>query len=90
MRGMIMARNMTVDLGDELRNYVEALVQSGDYKTQSEVIRESLGLFREKQASTKLEQLRQLIIEGEESGNPVEWNADEFLTRMKAKLHADQ
>lgn len=85
-----MARTMTVDLGDELRNYVEALVQSGDYKTQSEVIRESLRLFREKQACSKLEQLRQLIIEGEQSGKPVEWQADSFLARMKAKLNADQ
>ena len=80
-----MTRTMTVDLGNELRNYVEFLVQSGDYKTNSEVLRESLRLFREKQADSKLEKLRKLIDEGEGSGTPVEWTADEFLTRMKRK-----
>lgn len=34
-----MARTMTVDLGDELREFIESLIESGDYRTQSEVIR---------------------------------------------------
>ncbi|EHQ9219151.1 type II toxin-antitoxin system ParD family antitoxin, partial [Salmonella enterica subsp. enterica serovar Rough:-] len=46
----VMARTMTVDLGDELREFIESLIESGDYRTQSEVIRESLRLLREKQA----------------------------------------
>jgi len=37
-----MARTMTVDLGNELRNYVESLVSAGDYRSNSEVLRESL------------------------------------------------
>lgn len=36
-----MARTMTVDLGDELREFIESLIESGDYRTQSEVIRVS-------------------------------------------------
>ncbi len=40
-----MARTMTVDLGDELREFIESLIASGDYRTQSEVIRESLRLL---------------------------------------------
>lgn len=83
-----MTRTMTVDLGNELRNYVEFLVQSGDYKTNSEVLRESLRLLREKQATSMLEKLRQLIVEGEKSGAAIEWNANEFLTRMKRKKDA--
>lgn len=83
-----MARTMTVDLGRELRDYVESLVNSGDYRSNSEVLRESLRLLREKQASSKLELLRRLIDEGEKSGEPVDWNADDFLTSMKRKLNA--
>lgn len=83
-----MARTMTVDLGSELRDYVESLVNSGDYRSNSEVLRESLRLLREKQASSKLELLRRLIDEGEKSGEPVDWNADDFLTSMKRKLNA--
>lgn len=83
-----MARTMTVDLGSELRDYVESLVNAGDYRSNSEVLRESLRLLREKQASSKLALLRRLIDEGEKSGEPVDWNADDFLTSMKRKLNA--
>lgn len=83
-----MARTMTVDLGQELRGYVESLVHSGDYRSNSEVLRESLRLLREKQAGSKLEQLRHMIDEGEGSGSPLEWNAQEFLERMKKTAHA--
>lgn len=83
-----MARTMTVDLGQELRRYVESLVHSGDYRSNSEVLRESIRLLREKQAGSKLEQLRRMIDEGEASGSPLEWNAQEFLERMKKNTHA--
>lgn len=80
-----MTRTMTVDLGSELRHYVESLVESGDYRSNSEVLRESLRLLRERQAKSKLEQLRYLIDEGESSGEPIAWRAHEFLRRMKKK-----
>lgn len=83
-----MARTMTVDLGSELRHYVESLVDSGNYRTNSEVLRESLRLLREKQAESKLEQLRHLIEEGEASGDPLTWDAQTFLEYMKKKSHA--
>lgn len=50
-----MALTMTVDLGNELRHYVEDLVESGNYRSNSEVWRESLRLLCEKQAASKLE-----------------------------------
>ncbi len=65
-----MARTMTVDLGDELREFIESLIESGDYRTQSEVIRESLRLLREKQAESRLQALRELLAEGLNSGEP--------------------
>lgn len=83
-----MTRTMTVDLGNELRHYVESLVESGNYRSNSEVLRESLRLLREKQAESKLEQLRHLINEGETSGDPLEWDAHDFLKQMKKKSHA--
>ncbi|GKV86773.1 type II toxin-antitoxin system ParD family antitoxin [Pectobacterium atrosepticum] len=80
-----MARTMTIDLGDELRHYVESLVESGDYRTQSEVIREALRMLREKQAESDLQTLRHLIAEGISSGEPQEWNKDEFLQKIRNK-----
>nr|WP_233981094.1 type II toxin-antitoxin system ParD family antitoxin [Pectobacterium versatile] len=79
----MMARTMTIDLGDELRHYVESLVESGDYRTQSEVIREALRMLREKQAESDLQMLRHLLAEGINSGEPQEWNKDEFLQKIR-------
>ena len=76
-----MARTMTVDTGAELRGFVESLVESGRYKTNSEVVRDGLRLLQEKQASSKLETLRQLIDEGENSGEPIDWNIHNFLKK---------
>ena len=80
-----MSRTITVDTGSELLGFIDSLVESGNYKTKSEVVREGLRLLKEKQASSKLEALRLLIDEGENSGDLKEWNVDSFLDRMKAK-----
>ncbi|TQO04829.1 UNVERIFIED_ORG: antitoxin ParD1/3/4 [Citrobacter freundii] len=79
-----MARTMTVDLDDELREFIESRIESGDYRTQSEVIREALLLLREKQAESRLQVLRDLLAEGLSSGEPVEWEKDAFLKKVKA------
>ena len=80
-----MSRTITVDTGKELLGFIDNLVESGSYKTKSEVVREGLRLLKEKLASSKLEALRQLIDDGENSGDLLEWNVDTFLDRMKAK-----
>lgn len=74
-----MARTMTVDTGEELRSFIEGLVQSGNYKTNSEVIREGLRLLKERHAASKLETLKKLIDEGENSGDPINWDLERFL-----------
>ncbi len=79
-----MARTMTVDTGEDLRGFVESLVESGNYKTNSEVVRDGLRLLQEKQATSKLEILRQLINDGENSGEPVYWDVEKFLAKMKS------
>ncbi len=80
-----MSRTITVDTGNELRGFIDTLVDSGNYKTKSEVVREGLRLLKEKQAKSKLEALRQLIDDGENSGEALDWNAEQFLDRMKLK-----
>ncbi|HEB6275791.1 TPA: type II toxin-antitoxin system ParD family antitoxin [Salmonella enterica subsp. enterica serovar Indiana] len=82
----VMARTMTVDLGDELREFIESLIESGDYRTQSEVIRESLRLLRGKQAESRLQALRELLAEGLNSGEPQAWEKDAFLRKVKTGM----
>ncbi|HFZ8994116.1 TPA: type II toxin-antitoxin system ParD family antitoxin [Citrobacter freundii] len=81
-----MARTMTVDLGDELREFIESLIASGDYRTQSEVIREALRLLREKQAESRLQTLRDMLADGLNSGEPQPWEKDAFLLKVKAGI----
>jgi len=80
-----MPRTVTVDVGDELREFIDSLVKSGDYRTQSEVLRDALRLLREKQAESRLQTLRDLLAEGLSSGEPELWDKDAFLKRMKEK-----
>ena len=75
-----------MDLGHELRDFIESLIESGDYRTQSEVIRDSLRLLREKQAESRLQALRDLLAEGLSSGEPVTWEKDAFLKEVKAGM----
>lgn len=80
-----MARTMTVDVGDELREFIDSLVQAGDYRTQSEVMRDALRLLREKQAESRLQVLRDLLAEGISSGDAVAWDQDAFLKKVRAR-----
>ncbi len=77
---------MTVDLGDELREFVESLIAAGDYRTQSEVVRDSLRLLREQQAQSRLNHLRSLLAEGLASGEAKKWEQDAFLRNIKARV----
>ncbi|WP_395373430.1 type II toxin-antitoxin system ParD family antitoxin [Marinicella sp. W31] len=40
-----MARTITVDIGEELKSFIEGMVASGQYKTNSKVAREGLRRF---------------------------------------------
>ncbi|EML7270620.1 TPA: type II toxin-antitoxin system ParD family antitoxin [Klebsiella pneumoniae] len=81
-----MARTMTVDVGDELREFIDSLVKAGDYRTQSEVMRDALRLLREKQAESRLQVLRDLLAEGISSGEAKPWNKDAFLNNVRARM----
>lgn len=81
-----MARTITVDVGDELREFIDSLVKAGDYRTQSEVMRDALRLLREKQAESRLQELRDLLVEGIGSCETKPWNKDAFLNNVRAKV----
>ena len=78
-----MARTITFQPSEQLGEFVEDLVQSGYYNNQSEVIREGLRLLQEKIARSKVKELKKMIEEGENSGDPIDWDANTFLSRMK-------
>ena len=53
----------------KMDEFIETLVSSGDYGNQSEVIRAAIRLLQEKQAKSKITQLRLLIDDGNSSSD---------------------
>ena len=77
------AKNTSIALGDKLETYARKKVESGKFGSISEVIRDALRRAEDRDA--RIERLRQLIIEGEESGPAEPFNFDEFLKEMHAQ-----
>lgn len=76
------SRNTSVSLGEHFLGFVEAKVAEGRYASASDVVRAGLRLLEEQEL--KLEALRAALIEGEESGEPVEFDLHAFLAEMHA------
>ena len=71
---------MNVNLSPQLEDMVRQKVASGLYTSASEVVREALRMMeaQDQLRAAKLEQLRQDIREGLESGESTPWDADEI------------
>jgi antitoxin ParD1/3/4 len=71
---------MNVNLTPQLEDMIRQKVASGLYTSASEVVREALRLMEEQDRirAVKLDQLRQDIREGLESGAPTPWDAEEI------------
>lgn len=61
-----MAKNTSITLGDHFDDFVAKQIKSGRYGSASEVIRTGLRVLED--TETKLETLRELLNDGEQSG----------------------
>jgi antitoxin ParD1/3/4 len=73
---------MTISLPETMREFVESEVINGDYGSASELFRE---LVRERQKRKAQERLETLLLEGLESGQPIEITQD-YLTERRRLL----
>ena len=82
---------MNVNLTPQLEDMVKKKVASGLYNSASEVVREALRLMEEQDRvrAVKLEQLRQDIRDGLNSGEPTPWDPEE-IKRAGRKRRADR
>ena len=71
---------MNVSLTPELESYARSKVESGRYRSASEVVREALRLLQERDA--RLAHLRERIREGIESGDPTPYDRDEIRAML--------
>ncbi|HHH89162.1 MAG TPA: type II toxin-antitoxin system ParD family antitoxin [Aliiroseovarius sp.] len=61
-----MAKNTSMTLGEHFDEFIAGLVESGRFGSASEVVRAALRLLEN--TETRLETLRQMLKEGEQSG----------------------
>ncbi|AIW16607.1 type II toxin-antitoxin system ParD family antitoxin [Vibrio tubiashii] len=77
-----MAKNTSITLGDHFDVFIANQVQSGRYGSASEVIRSALRLLETQE--TKMNTLRQLLVEGEESGT-ADYDLDSFINELDSE-----
>ena len=83
---------MNVSLTSELEDFINSKVQSGLYNSASEVIRQGLRLLvmQETEQKVRLEALRCAIQDGIDSGEPIPWTLESFLSQAKAQKSKEQ
>ncbi len=72
---------MNVSLPDQMKSWVEECVQSGRYANASDYVRDLI-----RKDHIKLEQLRQALIEGENSGPSTSLDIETFIANKKKSL----
>jgi antitoxin ParD1/3/4 len=74
-----MAKNTSITLGNHFDGFISGQVKSGRFGSASEVIRAALRLLEN--AETRLETLRHMLNEGEQSG-VAEYDYDAFMAEL--------
>ncbi len=74
--------SLHISLPDALREWVDSLIEGGDYSTPSEYLRELIRIDQRRKAEERLDAL---LLEGFSSGAPEE-ATDEYWERMKSRL----
>ncbi len=74
-----MAKNTSITLGEHFDGFITGQIKSGRFGSASEVVRAGLRLLEN--TETKLETLRQILSEGEQSGI-ADYDYDEFIAEL--------
>ncbi|MEP7731447.1 type II toxin-antitoxin system ParD family antitoxin [Marinomonas primoryensis] len=77
-----MAKNTSITLGEHFDGFISGQIKSGRYGSVSEVIRSALRLLETQE--TKMNTLRQLLVEGEESGM-ADYDLDSFIGELDSE-----
>ncbi|MCL4672150.1 MAG: type II toxin-antitoxin system ParD family antitoxin [Sphingomonadaceae bacterium] len=77
-----MGKNTSISLGDPFTDFARRKVESGEFGSTSEVVREAMRQYMAEDA--RIEALRAAIQEGIDSGPPEPFDFKEFLKEMRA------
>jgi antitoxin ParD1/3/4 len=77
-------------IGEHYEKFVRDLVATGRYASASEVIRDALRLLEDAEIlrDTRTEELKRLIQEGLDSGEPEPWDVEEIKAEGRRRLAA--
>jgi len=78
-----MGKNTSISLGNHFEEFINNEIKSGRYSSVSEVIRSALRLLESEER--KLNDLRNALIVGEESGWVEDFNPEEHLKALHKK-----
>ncbi|WP_156761052.1 type II toxin-antitoxin system ParD family antitoxin [Microbacterium karelineae] len=76
-----MAQNTSISLDDHFSAFLSREVDSGRYRSASEVIRAGLRLLEDRE--TQLAALRAALVSGENSGEAEEFDFDAFIASKR-------
>ena len=79
-----MAKNTSVTLGDHFDQFINQQLNTGRYGSASEIVRAGLRVLEDQEA--KLLNLRNMLVQGEQSGIAV-YNYDSLLTELDKENH---
>lgn len=77
-----MGRLETIRLDAQMEEFVDTQLRDGKYGSIGEVVDAALQLFRDR---VEIEAIREVIIEGEQSGEPEEFDGEEFRSELHRK-----
>jgi antitoxin ParD1/3/4 len=78
-----MGKNTSISLGSHFENFISSSVASGKYSSASEVVRSALRLLESEEK--KLKELRNVLIEGENSQMNENFDANKHLADLHRK-----
>ena len=77
-----MAKNTSITLGKHFDSFITHQIEIGRYGSASEVVRAGLRVLEDKES--KLDVLRQMLADGEESG-VADYNYDSLMAELDAE-----
>ncbi|QQB14039.1 type II toxin-antitoxin system ParD family antitoxin [Brevibacterium casei] len=77
-----MAQNTSISLDDHFVDFLSQEVASGRYQSASEVVRAGLRMLEDHE--TQMATLRAALIAGEESGEPEDFDFEEFIAAKRS------
>ena len=82
-----MGRNTSVILGEHFDDFIKSEIDSGRFKSASEIIRSGLRLLEDEKH--KIRAINEALIVGEMSGEAYEFDNEKFKLKMRKKLIAN-